>query len=199
MRSWTFRPTARPAASPARAFERVEHDVSGRGQWHEAIELGVFATNATGAALLIAAVALAVLNLVMLLLCTLIGVRGRLFFPLDSRLHGGELSLITVRISLGALVCCALQLLVVADILDTMGHPVERLAFETLGKLLFVVIIREGLAYVTAAELGHLRQEQEQRARAAADLAAGSRSDDHATTMQTPQRPNGAAEAKPRL
>lgn len=123
---------------------------------HDVIELGAFATNVTGAVLLIFAVALTAFNLSLLLLCTLCGVQGRLFFPFDSRLHGCALSLTSSRVALGTLVCCALQLLVVADVVDTMKHPIEDLTFDMLGKLLLVVLIREGLAFVMAKELDHL-------------------------------------------
>jgi uncharacterized membrane protein len=137
-----------------------DHDLAhGHGDWYQFVHVAAEATNQVGALLLGLAVALFVLNVCLLLVCTLLGLKGCLFYPLDATLHGKGLSLTTARIALGTLVCCALQLLTVADVLDTLGHPLEHLAFEMLGKLVLVVIVREGLAYCMAAEVTHLRHE----------------------------------------
>lgn len=180
-------PSATPGTPPERACatdvatvpQTVIHD-----QWHQFIKLSIFATNALGAALLISAVALTAFNLCVLLLCTLVGVRGRLFCPLDGRLHGGELSLATIRIALGAIVCFALQLLVVADVLETMlEHP----SFAMLGKLLLIVVIREGLAYVMTVEIAHVAHEVAHVAHGAHPIEGPPPSPDSASTLAVNQ------------
>jgi uncharacterized membrane protein len=149
-----------PAPVVAEASHASEHlRLLERGVWHDFIEGGVFLTNLTGAILLVFAVVVAVLNLLRLGFSTVTGYAFGLIAPFDPTMHGGPLTLNIIRTRLGVVVCCALQLLVVADVLDTMGKPLEDVQFYTLGKLLLVVVMREGLAFVMAAEVGHLRHE----------------------------------------
>ncbi|KAJ1639100.1 hypothetical protein T492DRAFT_938903 [Pavlovales sp. CCMP2436] len=170
--------------SPVLAEGHAHAHGLGLGDWYQYVHVAAEATNVVGALLLGLAVALFVLNACVLLLCTLVGLKGRLFFPLDATLHGAELSLATARIALGTLVCCALQLLIVADVLDTLGNPLDQLAFETLGKLVLVIIVREGLAFCMAAEVTHLRHElHEEHGTSSAD-AADTDSHDPDTTLK---------------
>jgi uncharacterized membrane protein len=150
----THAPAAHGHDAHAHGHGHGHHD-----PWHELIHFGVFLTNATGAALLFAAIMLTMLNLVLLVLATITGLRGALFCPFDRKLNGGELSMATIRIQLGVLVCTSLQLLVIADVLDTMAKPLDELSFDMLGKLVLVVLVREGLAYLMDKEVQHLQHE----------------------------------------
>mmetsp|Transcript_15614 Transcript_15614/g.45649 ORF Transcript_15614/g.45649 Transcript_15614/m.45649 type:complete len:170 (+) Transcript_15614:143-652(+) len=151
-------PFALSPTLPASVHNNHHHDHDHSG-WHEFIHGGVNMTNMAGAILLLVAVILTIVNTAALLVATLTGARARLICPFDRHLDGGELNLTTVRITLGTLVSFALQLLVVADVLDTLAVPVDQLELQMLYKLGLVVVVREVLAYMTNLEVTHLQHE----------------------------------------
>mmetsp|Transcript_5032 Transcript_5032/g.14582 ORF Transcript_5032/g.14582 Transcript_5032/m.14582 type:complete len:272 (-) Transcript_5032:87-902(-) len=125
--------------------------------WHEIIHFGVHLTNLTGALVLITSAFLAVTNTVLLVISNMLGRKWRLLFPCDHSFLSQPLTLNAVRIAFGTTVGYALQLLVVADVLDTLLHPVEGFEMQTLFKLGLVVAVREVLAFMTNLEVKHLQ------------------------------------------
>lgn len=67
-------------------------------------------------------------------------------------------SLDSIRLSLGSIISFALELLVAADIIDTLTKPVHEYNLITLFKVAIVVIIRTVLSYFLDHELDELEK-----------------------------------------
>lgn len=67
-----------------------------------------------------------------------------------------KVSLDRIQLEFGRLVAFSLLVLVAADVIETLVHPLHDLSMETLQKMLLMGVLRTGLAYFLAKEVEHL-------------------------------------------
>lgn len=111
--------------------------------------------NAISGLLLLAGIVLALVNSIVHLLNQLTGTQLRMVGAAGSE---GAVKLSSIRLQLGGIIMLALELLVAADVMDTIVKPVEKI--EDLYKLALVAGIRTALSYFLAHELKEVEEEE---------------------------------------
>jgi len=109
--------------------------------------------NFTGGTVLLVASALAIFNTLLHTYTKVVG-------------HGKAQSLDTIRLHLGSWVTFSLELLVAADVIDTLTKPAHMYKMESLYKIGLVVIIRTTLAYFLGKELEEIEKRVHAKAKA---------------------------------
>ena len=114
--------------------------------------------NAAGGLILVFAVVAAFTNTIHLFMCQSFG-------KYDSKplLGHGTLSLNQIRLNLGTTIIFSLELLVAADVIDTLTKPAADYNIECLYKLALVVAIRSTLAYFLGLEVDELENKLENK------------------------------------
>jgi len=69
----------------------------------------------------------------------------------------GKCTIDNIRLRLGSGITFALELLVAADVIDTLTKPAHLYQMETLQKILLVVVIRTALSYFLNKEIEELQ------------------------------------------
>ena len=109
--------------------------------------------NATGGLVLVFASMMAILNTLHLTVNT---ARGRKSGANKLLIGSQESSIAGIRLHLGTMVIFSLELLVAADVIDTLTKSVHEYRLETLYKITIVVAVRTVLSYFLGKELEEL-------------------------------------------
>lgn len=141
---------------PAAPLEPVHAHSEHHQDWREFIENGVSFTNLAGATLLIGQVVISAVNTLRLISTSVFGGSATMICPINREFAGKQVTVTAIRACLGSTIAYALQLLVVADVLDTMAEPVHLIELETILKLMLICGLREALAFVMEKEVSHL-------------------------------------------
>lgn len=108
--------------------------------------------NFAGGSLLLVATTIAIIDLIMLAISSLLGTQRKCLF------RTGKNSVDSIRYSLGSMVNVGLEILVAADVIDTLTKPAHSYKLETLYKIGMVVIIRTTLAYFLNQEMENIEK-----------------------------------------
>lgn len=114
---------------------------------HELFEAAATAINFVGGLVLLVAAVIAIINTAHLTLLSLGDRKGKIL------IGKGEASLDSIRLSLGSMITYSLELLVAADVIDTLTKPAHEYKIESLYKIGLVVVIRTTLAYFLGKEI----------------------------------------------
>jgi uncharacterized membrane protein len=106
---------------------------------HDFFEVSADFINATGGFFLVVSCAVTIIEIVNLVLH-----RGR---ETNQIFNKGKSSVDAIRLSLGQMITFALELLVAADVIDTLTKPAHAFKMEALYKIALVVVIRTTLAF----------------------------------------------------
>jgi uncharacterized membrane protein len=106
---------------------------------HDFFEIAADVINSTGGLLLVLSCLSAIVNTVHLWFN-----KGR---DVKLLIGDGKSSLDSIRLSLGEMITFALELLVAADVIDTLTKPAHDFKMESLYKIAIIVIIRTTLSY----------------------------------------------------
>lgn len=133
------------------------HGHGGGGAIHHLFEPGLEFTNVVCGWILLLAVAVALLNLSLLLVQHLVGRPFRMQLAVTQP-RGSPLSLDRIKLELARFVGFCLLLLVPADVLETLIKPMHDVTMEELYKLAIVGGVRTTLAYFLGKEMGEIME-----------------------------------------
>ena len=108
--------------------------------------------NATGGLLLVFASLIAIINTLHLTLNTALGNQSASKLLIGKQ----ESSIAGIRLHLGTMIIFSLELLVAADVIDTLTKSVHEYKLETLYKIGIVVAVRTVLSYFLGKEIEEL-------------------------------------------
>jgi len=117
------------------------------GHFPELFEKGAEAINAIGGAILLISCLGAIAETLALSINQARGKHASLLFG------SGESSLDVIRLNLGKMLAYSLEVLVAADIIDTLTKPAHAYKLESLYKIGLVVVIRTVLSYFLGKEM----------------------------------------------
>lgn len=112
---------------------------------------GLEAINRFAGLVIIFAAAVAALNVGILALSYLGGRPLQMWLSVTQRRQ--IVSLDRIKLECGRLIAFSLLLLVAADVIETLVHPLHDVSLETLGKMGIVGVLRTGLAYFLGKEI----------------------------------------------
>jgi uncharacterized membrane protein len=114
--------------------------------------------NGAGGFFLLTAAVIAVIDFINLSVMSAYGKKPNLMFSQK------ESSLDQIRYNLGTMLCFGLELLVAADVIETLTKPAQGYKIETLYKIGAVVVIRTILAYFLGKELEEIEKRLREKA-----------------------------------
>jgi hypothetical protein len=114
-------------------------------------ELSAEVINGIGGLILVGVTLISIIHTLQYFLNELIGSDTQKFW-----IGKGFCTLDNIRLKLGTGITFALELLVSADVIDTLTKPAHLYRFETLFKIGFVVAIRTALSYFLGKEIEEL-------------------------------------------
>ena len=128
----------------------------------DCIHLAVEYISILGALLLILSVAVSVLN-VLLSFCnnSILKTKFRMVFAFGHE-QNKTATLARARVQLGGLAALGLEVLVIADVLETLTKPIHEFSYDVLGKIGCVAAFRTVLAYFLGKETKELSLEIEE-------------------------------------
>ena len=113
--------------------------------------------NAFGTCILLFTCGVALVNSALLLLSHALDKRQKMWLALTQ--PRATVTLDRIKLELGRGIAFALEMLVAADVIETLCTPVHQLGIEEIYKMLLVGAIRTGLAFFLAKELNHVAAE----------------------------------------
>jgi len=117
-------------------------------------EMGLENINRAAGFVIIFASLVAALNVVLLLVSHVTGSPAKMWLAVTQK--GQTVTLDRIQLEFGRLIAFSLLLLVGADVIETLIHPLHDVAVEDLNKMGIMGVLRTGLAYFLAKEVEHL-------------------------------------------
>jgi uncharacterized membrane protein len=104
-----------------------------------------------------------------------------------------HVSLDRIQLEFGRLIASSLLVLVGADVIETLVHPLHDLSMETLQKMMLMGVLRTGLAYFLAKEVEHLAHHvtHEDHGHGHADHVAEGAHGAHSSPAEAPTESSG--------
>ena len=128
--------------------------------FHEIFERSADVINMVGGTILLVSCFIAILNTASLMIEKLTNKKMKLLFA-GTHEPSSECSVDTIRLSLGSNIIFALEILIAADVIDTLTKPVHSYTLEGLYKIAVVVLIRTTLSYFLGKELEEIENKLE--------------------------------------
>ena len=114
-------------------------------------DLGSSFINTVGGLLLLAGTGVALFETARLFIANLSGAKYKLLVPTTGG-HRLPLTMDSIRLQIGTLISFSLQLMVSADVIDTIAQPLSQYTIEMLHKIAIAVLIRTVLDYFLGKE-----------------------------------------------
>ena len=124
----------------------------------ELVELCTLGISFLGAFFLVAGTLLAMFNLTLTVFNALFSAHFHMV-GISSSEYAHKASLYRVRLQLGGFTALGLQVLIAADILETLTRPSEEQSYETLGKICIIAAFRTALSYFLGLEMKEVHEE----------------------------------------
>jgi len=152
------------------------HGDHGHGDW--LFSTGLETINRGAGLIILFAASVAALNMALLVLSYLTGRPVNMWLAITQR-HAA-VSLDRIKLEFGRMVAFSLLILVAADVIETLVHPLHDVSLEALYKQGIVGVVRTGLAYFLGKEVHEIAHE------IAEDHTVGNHGDAHALVPNTP-------------